>query len=264
MSKVFYNKYTLIIIFVLFTLGLFIFIRYNFSRIDFFQSQELNYNITNDNSYLINLDRRKDRLDVTIPKLTEFGFYPVNRFSGIDSSKFTEEEIRRYVKPSSMESILKNYRTLDCQLSKGAVGCYLSHCYLWGKMINEKLSYLYIFEDDTLPTYNKSKLDKYISQVPDDFDIILFGGYYKQGNHICENVFKIKDFWGMHGYLIKNTRRIQEALEKALPMTVQIDSYLSELAKQDKINIYGISHDQMWLQNSDINMTDVQIQLIKN
>ena len=60
----------------------------------------------------------------------------------------------------------------------------------------------------------------------------------------------------MHGYII-NKNAANKLLKKAYPIKKQIDSWLSDLASDNYINIYGVNNNK-WVQNSEINNTDIQ------
>lgn len=219
--------------------------------------------IPDDEMYLINLDRRKDRLVVTKKNLELYGYNKIKRYSAIDSSKYTAQRINDLTHPDARDSIFKNYRTHDEQLSRGALGCYLSHLDLWKQMIDKNVDKIVVFEDDTYPTITSDKLQEYIRKIPNDWDIILFGGWYKNGWRIDKNIYKIQRYFGMHGYMIRNTNNVRDMVRNAMPIRKQIDWYLTDLATANKINIYGIMHSPMWTQNTEVHSTDVQIPIIK-
>lgn len=214
--------------------------------------------INNMDRYIINLDKRTDRLYITMQHLHRYGYKNIVRFRAIDSSTFDNDKIDTLTCPKSRKSIYNNYRTHDEQLSVGAIGCYLSHLALWEKMIAENKSHIMIFEDDTMPSIHIKNLNDYIKKVPNDWDIILLGGVYRNGWHIIDNVYKIQYFYCLHAYIIRNTKNIQYIVKRALPMAKQLDWYLSDLSRDKQINIYGIRHTPQWKQNSNIASTNIQ------
>ena len=215
--------------------------------------------------YLINLDKRPDRLKTTMGNLNQYNYNNVRRFKAIDSSKFTDDEISSYTQFYARNPIYDNKRTEHHQLSRGAIGCYLSHLELWKDMTKNKKEKIVIFEDDTLPTINKHEIDDILAKVPEDWDIILFGGIYRDSKHVFDEIYKLNSFFCMHAYIIKNTKNVENLITKALPMDMQIDSYLTKLAKEGKLNIYGIYSKRhgMWGQNPKINNTNIQTPMIK-
>lgn len=121
-----------------------------------------------DDAYVINLDRRKDRLDrlwTTSPELER----RVERWPAIDGRSLTlTPAISRLLSPN------------DFFWKKAVSGCALSHLGLWWKLANETpdiTSYL-ILEDDVkfVPGWEgrwKAAVDE--GHVPDDYDIIYLG-----------------------------------------------------------------------------------------
>lgn len=54
------------------------------------------------------------------------------------------------IEPHQIEGTLQNIgvELKNCSLTKGEIGCFLSHVSLWKKIIDNNLSYMAIFEDD--------------------------------------------------------------------------------------------------------------------
>jgi len=210
--------------------------------------------------YLINLDHRKDRFDITNNLLNNYNFKNVIRFNAINGKNISKEELIKIIEPSAMKSILNNYRTEHHELSYGAVGCYLSHINIWKKLEFDNLDYIIIFEDDALPNFSFFDLQEIIKNyVPDDWDLILFGGIYNKNNIVNNYVLKIFTFYEMHAYII-NKKGALKLLSKIFPIKKQIDSLLSDLASNNEVNIYGITQNK-WSQNSQINNTDIQTEI---
>ena len=160
----------------------------------------------------------------------------------------------------SYVKVLVKYRTKHYELSYGAVGCYLSHVNIWKKLEKDNLDYILIFEDDAYPTFNFTELQQIINNdVPNDWDIIFFGGIYNDYNIIKDNIVKLKRFYETHAYII-NKKGALKLLSKAFPIKKQIDSWLSDQVLQNYVNIYGITKNK-WTQNSKINKSDIQTEI---
>jgi glycosyl transferase family 25 len=207
--------------------------------------------------YLINLEKRKDRFEITNNLLKDYNFYNVIRFPAVLGKNISKEDLVKFVEPSAMKSILNNYRTEHHELSYGAVGCYLSHVNIWKKLEYDNLDYAIIFEDDALPNFSFFELKDIIKNyVPNDWDIVLFGGLYNNNTKINDYIIKILTFYQTHAYII-NKKGALKLLSKAFPIKKQIDSWLSDLASNDDIIIYGITKNK-WVQNENIINTDIQ------
>jgi GR25 family glycosyltransferase involved in LPS biosynthesis len=210
--------------------------------------------------YLINLEHRKDRFDITNNLLNNYDFINVIRYSAINGKNISKDKLIEIIEPSAMKSILDNYRKEHYELSYGAVGCYLSHINIWKKLEIDNLDYVIIFEDDALPNFSYTDLKEIIEKyIPNDWDMILFGGIYNNCNVINDYVKKIQTFYEMHAYII-NKKGASKLLSKAFPIKKQIDSWLSDLASINYVNIYGITQNK-WSQNPQINMTDIQTEI---
>ena len=59
-------------------------------------------------------------------------------------------------------------------MSYGEFGCYLSHMKLYDYIIDHNIPYMFITEDDILPTTHIKDFAEYIKNLPSDFDICLF------------------------------------------------------------------------------------------
>lgn len=209
--------------------------------------------------YIINLDKRVDRYNITSKKLLDYGYNNYKRFSAIDSN-LNWDKVKNYVDINSMESIDNNYRKYHHELSKGAVGCYLSHYNLWNKLLLSNDDNFIIFEDDTLPTFQYSEIKTILYDAPKNWDIILFGGLYHRNNIIKNtSLCRVKRFYCTHAYIISKSGA--KKLQCMLPIKQQVDSLLSDLSVNKIINIYGLI-DQSWTQNPQINSTDIQIPII--
>jgi hypothetical protein len=63
-------------------------------------------------------------------------------------------------------------------------------------------------------------------------------------------------FYGTHAYIIR--RRCAEALlAGALPMHMQLDSWLSSLSMRGSVNVYAIANSG-WGQNALVSESDIQ------
>lgn len=221
--------------------------------------------IVNYKIYLINLDRRPDRLETTTNLLKEKGYTDIIRFQAVDGSKLTDEQLNTLVTQNAMKSIIRGQRTQHHELSRGAVGCYLSHFGVWNKIIvdSDKLDNIIIFEDDTKPSLNKIQLDSVLSSCPDDWDIILFGGQFNiDPNFVNDNFNKVDKFYCLHAYMI-NKKAIEKISKHLFPISMQIDSVLSKIIKLENLNIYAIRNSE-WYQNIDVGKTDIQTPIVLN
>lgn len=92
-------------------------------------------------AYLINLDRNIDRLESAARQLEALGIR-YERFPAVDGSALTDDDRRRVMARFHARMARHN------PLTKGELGCALSHAAIWRKMIEERLPVALVFEDD--------------------------------------------------------------------------------------------------------------------
>jgi GR25 family glycosyltransferase involved in LPS biosynthesis len=250
------NKYKMIAILFLFFSILIVYKLYILYKIELYSCLS-SCNIEKPDQFLINLDKKPDRLKNSKCRLNKMGFYPT-RFSAVNGR---ELDLNSIVHPSAMKSINKGYRLEHHELSVGAVGCAMSHFQLWNKLLASSYDKFYIFEDDTVPMFSMDVSNQYV--LPDDWDIFLLGGLYNETEKVISDLFessnlavtRVYKFYCLHGYVIRNTANVKNILKQAFPISKQIDSWLSDLAFTNKINIYGVVNNR-WVQTNE--GTDIQ------
>lgn len=117
-------------------------------------------------TFLINLDKDKDRLAAADAQLKKSGI-SYERFTAIYAKELPQEEIEQKV------NYFRWWCCLGREILPGEVGCALSHYSLYQKMIDENIPYACILEDDIVlesnfkPTLNRVEqwLDAGMPQV---------------------------------------------------------------------------------------------------
>lgn len=217
-----------------------------------------------DQTYLINLDRRPDRLEKFMKtyKESDMNAISLSKISAIDGSEIdiSKVPLSEVAKGELKQIETTGFRSKHYQLTRGAIGCYLSHVKVWRDIVENDHVHGLIFEDDvSLPVDINEKINTSMKDVPKDWDIILFGFHCKD----CENMNnyrKVNRFILLHCYAISNTAIIKILKTKSLfPIQQQIDSYLSELA-EDILNIYTVKNPII---NQNGSRTDIQMPIIK-
>jgi glycosyl transferase family 25 len=152
--------------------------------------------------FVINLKYRKDRLE---------------KFK--NSIDFEVETIYGFDKNESSEI----FNSVSNCLNNGEKGCFLSHLFIYKKIINENIPYAIIFEDDAIFCENfKIKLTHILNEIS-NFDILYIGGRFDPDFRmetwsflpVSENIVKFIDvpFQGhdqknfdrtTHAYIISN------------------------------------------------------------
>ena len=229
--------YTLIIILI-------IIIYFNYQTEKFIDDNSKIINKNDINVYVINLVKNKERLDnfkyeynnsdmVSIPYIV----YPA--IVGVDL------DLKKHVTPNAYNQIIMtektNTRNHHYDLTRGAVGCYLSHINIYKEIVKSNKKYGLIFEDDVMIARDFFiRLNNGIKNIPDDWDLYLLGIICLKCD-INPEYINVKRFWGMHGYLVKKESAIK--LVKLLDYLIkkQIDSEISLLIKYNKLKVYSIN-----------------------
>jgi GR25 family glycosyltransferase involved in LPS biosynthesis len=195
-----------------------------------------------DHVFFINLDRRKDRLDLITEQLSKAGIV-AERVSGVDGS---------LLNPSPKIGNGWNH--------KGVAGCLLSHRKVIQLARERGYKNFLVIEDDTIFDDNfKTLFENYIRQVPKDWDMLYFGGNhqklnidYKNGGGMagCNiNVGKCNstlttNMYGMSNNLFNfmlNT--LPEEVEK---LTEPIDVIYTRIQQSGKFNCYFLKPHLVW------------------
>ena len=215
--------------------------------------------------YLINLDRRPDRMEKFMKQYnsSDMNSITLSKISAIDGVNIDISKIplSEVAKGELKQIETTGFRTKHYQLTRGAIGCYLSHVKVWKNIIDNNYNNGLIFEDDVnLPKNFNKKMNASIKNIPKDWDIILFGFHCKD----CEQMLdyrKVNRFILLHCYAISNTAIVKILKTQSLfPIQQQIDSYLSELS-EDILNIYTVKNPII---NQSGSRTDIQMPIIKN
>lgn len=202
-------------------------------------------NINNIKSYVINLEKHKNKYDLCLKRLSKVNLTQPNRFNAIYINDENSEEIKKITYPS-VQYIIKNGRYSHNNIgSKGAIGCYLSHVTLWKMLLESNDEMFLIFEDDVDINENinnfTEEINKSINLINlNDWDIIYLG--YHHFDNILYDVNKEYNkitnlIYGLHAYII-NKKGAIKLLKNVFPIVDQLDSYMAYMAITRNINSY--------------------------
>lgn len=127
--------------------------------------------------FVINLDRSGARLEKATRLLNEANI-EFERFSAIDGEQLTSSAIQAIYNFDDDKSFYK-------ALNKGEIACYLSHRAVWQKLIDEKLDFAIILEDDFADCNLLSIAIEQIEQLPKKWDYIKLAMYHRKRNPIA-------------------------------------------------------------------------------
>ena len=157
----------------------------------------------------------------------------------------------------------RGYRTHHHQLSRGGIGCFLSHYTLIKRLAqsSDDCNAFLIFEDDIkLPLNFYETLTDVLKDAPKDWDVMLLGYHRVRGDALqqCDKFYKVNGFWGLFGYLIskegacKFVKQVEDHRVDA-----QVDIFISYLSHIGELNTYAVKN-QIVHGNDEMTTSDVQ------
>ena len=199
-------------------------------------------------SYCINLDKRPDRWLKTEELLKSCNI-ECERFSGFDGKTL-------------------NLRRPYCSELGGAI----SHLNVIKHAMDSNLKNVLIFEDDVIfDTDIDSKFKEYVKFLPEDWDILYFGGNHSDGKpiQVNEHIYKLTRTYALQLYAVNSKaydkiinflqKNINEVLlhNKVFTPSVAADYFMAELQKD--LNCY-IFNPHLAFQREDF--SDIQDKVV--
>jgi GR25 family glycosyltransferase involved in LPS biosynthesis len=213
-------------------------------------------NMAKNRERMINFDAQYSRSDLAAR--------PYTRIEAVNGAAMGDK-MREYVTPKVWMGM--NYlnqmkvRMGDGQLTPGMIGCYLSHYVIFKQVVEDKLPYAVIFEDDASihPRIYSKKIQSIVEPdgtFPRDWDVILLGHWCKSCAPVTPDYSDVKYFWGTHGYMVS-----QQGAQKLINLrkneiSMQIDGFMSYLSQQGQLKVLAIHPSYVVQANfgSDIQM----------
>lgn len=212
--------------------------------------------------FVINLDKNADRLHrfYDCYSKSDLSAIKLDRFAGINGKQL---DLKDYVTNEAYEQILRaeqsGYRQRHYELTRGAVGCFLSHATLFKKLLQDDQHEFYlIFEDDAfVPPKVIDRLSYLVDHASDDWDILVFGVIREVLSDRGILFDKVKAWWGLFGYAI-NKRGAKKFLDEFQTHKIdkQIDSMMSMMIAENKLNVYS---SRIHLISHNASGTDIQL-----
>ncbi len=190
----------------------------------------------------INLDRRPDRNENVISQLNKINYNGnLERFNAIDARKldinlmpsnlFTKKAIETANNPN-----MKVYTFM----TKGAIGCTLSHKLVFEKILYGEHDYVLILEDDITFVDNfNDKLNNLLKNMP-SYDMLFLGYHNKNDLKKYEHYDTPYEIWGLFGYIIN--KKAAKRLLEVFPITLQIDSELPRAFPD--LKVYAVKKEE--------------------
>ena len=217
------------------------------------------------NCILINMEKDVHRYHNSIEQLKKVSIQNFVHLKGTDGRNKNKESLEKdltyilnFISQFNSEIEPKEIKINEfsetndpgAYLQDGPLGCYCSHlrALIYGYLNYE--DYTIICEDDIAIT-NTEKIEKYIKQMPDDWDIICLNSRAKNITYGDLPFYKFTDdFHSLHFYIVKN-KCMPEIFRGMYPMIDQVDVLMSD-NMVPKLNIYNIV-DVVYQKNLETN-----------
>ena len=207
--------------------------------------------------YIVSLPSRKtERLDPLLSKLFgksgTYDIYDMRDVVGIDGRAVVVESF----------------------LSKGQIGCWLSHAKIWSAIAKHNDPYALVLEDDALISReNAASIQEILEEIPSDWSVCYLGGRYADPTdavvvkHLKETrnleIAPTSRIWHSHAYIIKksaatrllemsspfNTSRESRAFTDTLPL----DDWMTDPGRG--LKVYKVEPELIPFKRDDISDT---------
>tara|TARA_Y100000389_G_C17415214_1_gene493279 strand:+ start:800 stop:1486 length:687 start_codon:yes stop_codon:yes gene_type:complete len=211
---------------------------------------KMNNNVPN--IYIINLDRRADRLTNITKQLKQLKLLFI-RYSAFDGNNLTEGDKNYYISESG-----KKESRAGLKLTNGAIGLGITLYKLCSSCIEDK-DEIIILEDDAV--LEDDFINKFIDmkkQLKDiDYDMVYLGHHTidkKKLEKKTKNIYKIDgQINGTFGLLIKPSA-CKKIIEEVFPLNWQIDTaiYMNKNIQKYVVEPPLITSEPSTAENSDI------------
>ncbi len=91
--------------------------------------------------FVINMETSRDRFDATYNRLMESNV-EATRFNATVGKSLSAKEVSHWYDAAA------NHKRYHRDLTPGEIGCYISHMRVWQKLVDEKIPYAIVLEDD--------------------------------------------------------------------------------------------------------------------
>lgn len=175
----------------------------------------------------INLDKRRDRWERMQSRFAQHNINQVVRFPALDG------------KTLDIPPIWDDF--------PGAYGCLRSHLAVVEQARAEAKQSVLIFEDDAVlnPQVNE-RFSEYVAQLPDDWDMLLFGGIHGESQaKVSDNVLRVSSSLSTYAYALKHT-----IYDSFIELNSQALTVLDEntRALQQQFNCYCFMPHLAWVE----------------
>lgn len=190
-----------------------------------------------DRIVVISLPFRTDRRECIRQQMARLGL----RYTFFDAIHGQSVEVNG-LNESMFAPVTKRY------LSKGSIGCALSHIAVWREVVARGWHLCVIFEDDVILADSfVEDAHQYLPEVPPDFDIVYLGSGKTAATNIRKFISRhvFVPFYpreGLYGYVV-SAKGAERLLANLFPIRVAnggIDTLVGKLVRQGKLRAYHL------------------------
>ena len=166
--------------------------------------------------FIINLKESSERrlkMQAQLDK-TELKYEFIN---GVNGKDLSDAELKEIV-----------YDYPNCMLTKGEIGCALSHLSIYKKMVNENIEQALVLEDDAVLTHNIEDIISTIQKIdkltkPNVYLLSYVDSYIKN-KKLDDNIFKVYQAILAHAYII-NKKAAKRFISFQTPIKYEADMW---------------------------------------
>jgi len=205
------------------------------------------------NCILVNMEKDVDRYKSALKQFEKVSIKNFVHLKGTDGrnkdKKYLENDLTHIlqflsqfnsdIKPKQIKiNEFSEINDSGVQIQDGPLGCYCSHLRALIYAYLNFEDYVIICEDDISIT-NTEKIEKYIKQIPDDWDVICLNSRAKNISYGDAPFYKfIDDFHSLHFYIVR-IKSLPTIFKNMYPMFDQVDVLMSD-NMVPRLNIYNI------------------------
>jgi GR25 family glycosyltransferase involved in LPS biosynthesis len=147
---------------------------------------------------VINLDHNTTRWNASEERIREAGFTNITRVSAVNAKN--DEELYNGWKSLGFPKFAYKY-DIGFLTNIGIQGCFLSHFKIWKEIIDNKIPYMVVFEDDVLFHPNWTVLaPAYFEKTPQNYDMVYMGN--RNDNVITAHIETNVPVYCLHAILV--------------------------------------------------------------
>lgn len=221
---------------------------------------------------VINLARRPDRWSLISRELQAHApSLNVQRIDAVDGHRalnLAQMVVNGQLRQRAFESAMNtNRRVWGQEVTRGAIGCLLSHAKAWELAAQLNKSIL-VLEDDVQVNSPHFELDlsRSLSQLPFNFGLMYLADMARDAKTIHKSAYSqdltriSRPLWGTYAYVISPVAA-RRLLFHMYPIDTQVDSYIQQVAQIYEADMphFVSSSDLVSTDNSETRDTDAQV-----